>query len=254
MKMPSRRYVIQRDEFYMTVPNPYGQLNSTLLDAFGLNMQASFRLADLPQAVADALSAQVGAGGSHGSFILLGNGGNAFWDSLPEAAWQQAHPLDTHSIQCVKEYLLAEWPGVSYQVLYPGELPVGLQSLGRVVGWHSDSPLKLGINPVFGLWYAYRALIWIETILPTTTPVSFDAPCAACADKPCISACPANALSGDVKQLNTCIDYRLTDRSSCQSTCLARKRCPIAKQHQYSEQQLNYQYQQSFETLLSWRS
>ena len=69
-----------------------------------------------------------------------------------------------------------------------------------------------------------------------------------------VTACPANALSGDVKQLNTCIDYRLTDRSSCQSTCLARKRCPIAKQHQYSEQQLNYQYQQSFETLLSWRS
>lgn len=229
----------------MTPANPFDQLNNASLTAQGLNLQAVFKASHLPAALGDNLD---------GSLLLLGNGGRAFWDGIPEHLWSDPDPLDRYARQCAEEYMRSEYPGRRYRILYPGDLPVGLQRLGIEAGWHHDSPLKLGINPVFGLWYAYRVLLWVEGELTPTTTVQQESPCEQCEDKPCLSGCPVQALSAsDGKQLERCIDYRLVEESPCQSTCLARLRCPVAPQHRYSEQQLNYHYQQSFKTLVKWR-
>lgn len=237
----------------MTTANPYDQLGSAYLTQLGLNMQAVFALSALPAPVARKVRELLDNGDCDGYLLLLGNGGRTYWDNVSPAAWQQQHPLDQHAVQSVEHYLQAELPGSRYQILYPGEFPVGLQQLGLLAGWHSNSPLKLGINPVFGLWYAYRALVWVERGLSETEVIDFESPCSTCINKPCVQSCPVDALSGAQKMLDRCIDFRLTVDSPCQSTCLARLQCPVAQQHRYSEQQLNYHYQQSYQTIVNWR-
>ena len=41
----------------------------------------------------------------------------------------------------------------------PGPLRTGLQQLGALVGWHQASRLMIGIDPEWGTWFAYRALV-----------------------------------------------------------------------------------------------
>lgn len=234
--------------------NPWDQLKNTLLTECGLNLQATFRVSDLPAAQRDQINPMLEQNPDSGSLLLLGNGGAGFWQALTAPVWDGPDPLDNRSVELTEAYLRQEFPQRRYQKLYPSSEAVGLQQLGKLAGWHGDSPLKLGINPVFGLWYAYRALFWVEGELPETKPVQFASPCERCVDKPCISSCPADALNDFSKELERCIDYRLAVDSPCQFNCLARVRCPVAPQHRYSNEQIKYHYKQSYETLVRWRS
>ena len=40
---------------------------------------------------------------------------------------------------------------------------VNLQNLGQLLGWHTSSPLMIGIHPEYGLWSAYRVLMLANT-------------------------------------------------------------------------------------------
>lgn len=245
------------------IENPFDMLNSPLLSDVGLNMQAAFPVSSLPLELAKQMAELLGEKGRSGWLLLLGNGGRRFWEQLPVTAWDRTHPLDRQSVEYAERYLQAEFPEREYQVLYPSAAPVALQQLGKLAGWHYDSPLKLGINSVFGLWYAYRVLLWVAGDAPVTRTVALESPCKTCTDMLCIPACPASALSTvpthqdakyrNAKNLDACIDYRLQAESPCQSNCIARCRCPVATDHQYSQQQLNYHYRQSFETIVRWR-
>ena len=234
--------------------NPYDQLDNTSLTKCGLNMQATFLLKDLPVGIREQIKLMLEQNQESGSLLLLGNGGKAFWQALTPAVWDNQNALDLHSVNIAKAYLQQVFPERQYRVLYPSTAPVGLQQLGKLAGWHGDSPLKLGINPVFGLWYAYRALLWVEGELPVTNVPSFQSPCLQCEDKPCIRSCPADALSEAPKHLQACIDFRLGTDSPCQFSCLARLQCPIASQHRYSSEQLQYHYTKSYDTLVHWRN
>lgn len=234
--------------------NPYDQLDNTLLTECGLNMQATFCVTDLPVEIREQIKPMLEQNHESGSLLLLGNGGKAFWQALTPEVWDNRDALDLHSVEIAKAYLQQAFPERQYQVLYPSAAPVGLQQLGKLAGWHGDSPLKLGINPVFGLWYAYRALLWVEGELPATIAPSFLSPCVQCEAKPCIRTCPADALSEAPKFLRGCIDFRLAVDSPCQFNCLARLQCPIASQHRYSSEQIQYHYTQSYDTLVHWRN
>ncbi|RLT94475.1 hypothetical protein [Ketobacter sp.] len=233
--------------------NPYDQLGSRVLTASGLNMQAVFPVDALPHALRQSLAGFLDDDADTGSLLLLGNGGADFWRALPPDSWVHPDPLDHRSQQVAIAYLEQAYPGRRYRVLYPSSLAVGLQQLGRLAGWHGDSPLKLGINPVFGLWYAYRALMWVEGALPVTTSPVFDSPCGQCVSRECIQHCPADALSDSSRYLQRCVDYRLAAESACQSNCLARLHCPVAPEQRYCAEQIRYHYAQSYETLVRWR-
>ena len=233
--------------------NPYNQLNNTLLTECGLNMQAVFSVTELPLQLRSQVNDLLEQNVDSGSLLLLGNGGRQFWDAMTPAMRDHSDPLDQRSVDIALQYVQQCYPECRYQVLYPSTAPVGLQQLGKLAGWHGDSPLKVGINPTFGLWYAYRALLWVEADLVPTPAPRFPSPCESCLGRPCINACPANALSENAKALNACIDFRLLDDSSCQFNCLARMQCPVAAEHRYSTEQIHYHYQQSYETLVRWR-
>lgn len=238
----------------MTDSNPYDQLNSPYLSELGFNLQAVLHSNCLPNDVLASLPDQFACLQSSGfSILMLGNGGNRFWQRFQESefAHQANHPVDRYSVSVAGQFVLQRWPQYTYHVLYPEPHPVALQRLGELAGWHHDSPIKVGINSVWGTWFAYRAVLLIEANLQATLPVQADSPCTSCQQKPCLNQCPSNALGFPQEFLERCLPYRLQPNSACQSTCLAREACPVQAQHRYSRPQIEYHYLDSLQTIKS---
>ncbi len=186
--------------------------------------------------------------------ILIGHGGRRFWQAMlaADAAISTKagdHPVDDFTLSVVRHFFDHEHAGVTYEVVYPGAYTVSLQALGELAGWHHASPFMVGINEVFGSWFAYRAMILANTDLPPTQPLQTTSPCADCETTICIHSCPAQALDGGEFHLLQCVSYRQQDDSRCKNTCVARVSCPVASVHRYSEQQINYHYDRSLRVI-----
>ena len=192
-----------------------------------------------------------------------------------------AHPVDSFTAKLVNRALapmLAAGPGdadkgvaeyIYPTTLQPDEMPgpvsqysdavhhAPLQKLGQLAGWHQPSPLGTGIHPHWGLWYAYRALLWLplqksgepraeaQVIARPETDI-----CATCVSKACVSTCPGNALTyGSAPDMSACAGYRMKAGSSCADRCLARQACPVNTQQQYPREQVSYHYRKALASL-----
>ena len=215
-----------------------------LLDT-GLNLVAIFDLAALP---ADIL-AHLGEPQELQPFrqlILIGHAGPGLWQKLQASPFRQAaDPIDRYTLAQVERLFAAS--GHRFKILYPGDGQPPLQRLGRLAGWHHPSPFWLGINREWGSWFAYRAALLADSEFVPTQPLAGDSPCASCADRPCLAACPAAALHDG--SLNACLDYRLAEDSRCQRQCPARLTCPVGAEARYSDAQIRYHYDHSLKTL-----
>ena len=217
------------------------RVDFSALDAVGLNLQAVFRLAALPSEVAAALDPE----GRHRRLILIGHGGRTLWERVKAAGLATEHPIDEFTRARVAEWLAAQLPGVAHELVYPGDTPVGLQALGRLAGWHHESPFRVGVNAAWGSWFAYRAVLLVDADLPVTPALAGESPCAACAGQPCVSACPADALREREFSLAKCIAYRRQPDSRCRVTCVARTSCPVRPEHRYDDAQIAHSYVRS---------
>jgi ferredoxin-like protein FixX len=153
-------------------------------------------------------------------------------------------------VRAVRHWLARVLPGRAAGVLYPlSSSPVPLVALGTLAGWHHGSPFRVGINAAFGSWFAYRALVLADSDFAVTAPLTAPSPCDSCADKPCITACPAGAVGTDTFEAPACFGHRLQAGSDCAARCRARAACPVASEHRYSEAQTAYHYGRSLESL-----
>ncbi|MDJ0956589.1 MAG: hypothetical protein QNI91_07020 [Arenicellales bacterium] len=184
------------------------------------------------------------------SLILIGHSGNMMWRRLHEQADKGRDPVDEFSVFYAKLFVEKYLDGCAYVVLYPGELPIPLQQLGELAGWQHRSPLGLGINKVSGPWFGYRAALLVGIKLPAMVDLPGESPCEQCADKPCITTCPANALSASrLPNVSACVDYRLQKRSPCAQQCIARLACPVGSEFRYCDEQINYFYGRSLDSI-----
>ncbi len=211
------------------------------LDAAGLNLQAVFDLSALPAELRATLDPQ----GRHRRLLLIGHGGRRLWERVKVAGLASEHPIDEFTVAAVREWFAAQLPGSGYALLYPGDAPVGLQALGRLAGWHHESPFRVGVNAEWGSWFAYRAVALTDADLPPSAPLAGASPCASCAARPCVTACPAGALAGDDFSLPKCIAYRRQPESRCRITCVARTSCPVRPEHRYDDDQIAHSYSRS---------
>ena len=225
-------------------------------DQAGLNRQHVFDLDSLP----DEIRSKLGETEDFRQLILLGHGGKQLWECVQAAGIAGEHPIDDYTIQTIKQVFTEQLADHRYRLLYPGDAPVGLQQLGKLAGWHQPSPFMVGIDAEWGSWFAYRAVVLADTdffpflpVDPGTSRCFYGPgasscfhgrshPCSTCSEQPCISACPAAALSDGIFALDKCIAYRRQDGSACQFTCLARVACPVGSEHRYSEAQLRHTY------------
>jgi len=207
----------------------------------GLNRQFVFDLADLPDETRRTLGDTTG----YRQLILLGHGGKRLWECVRAADLASEHPIDDYTVRVVASWLAEQLPGRAYRIIYPGTQPVGLQALGKLAGWHHTSPFMVGIDAEWGSWYAYRAAVLIDFEFQACSPVNRESPCDTCRSKPCIAACPADALAGGSFALDRCSNYRLSENSACATSCLARETCPVGAEHRYDKAQLAHSYGRS---------
>ena len=195
-----------------------------------------------------------------GSLLLLGHAGKQFWEVYQQQTSleyrNQADPVDRFSAEVTEVILTEHFPQVEKQRLFPSaDCSVNLMALGDEMRWHSPSPLGMGIHSEYGLWSAYRAVWWLNIQRPTIPRPEVTDICVNCQTQACVSACPGEAITfGNRPNLNRCADYRLEERSACASTCLARRACPYATEHQYPESQMAYHYELARSAIQSYRS
>jgi len=214
----------------------------TALNDAGLQLQAVFDLDQLPAEMAAALRSRFDPAQRQRQLILVGHGGRALWEAVKASGIRSENPIDDFSVRTVGQWFARQFPGRTCQVIYPGDIPVDLQALGRIAGWHHASPFMLGINQEWGTWFAYRVVLLADTDLEPTRSVSGESPCVRCADRPCVAACPAGAMNGGSFALDTCIGYRRQASSRCKATCVARVSCPVGSAHRYGEEQMRHAY------------
>lgn len=214
----------------------------SVLDRAGLNLHAVFDLDALPAEMAGELRQRFDPDGRYRQVILIGHGGTTMWREMKAAGIDSNDPIDDFSIARVEQWFSEQFADARFQIVYPGDNPVGLQALGRLAGWHHASPFMVGINETWGTWYAYRVVVLADTAMEATLPVRSESPCLACAGQPCIAACPGEAINEGVFSLEKCVAYRKQSASRCKATCLARTSCPVGAEHRYCGAQINHSY------------
>ena len=215
------------------------------LDAAGLNRQHVFDLASLP----DDVLATLGDTTGFTQLLLVGHGGRRLWECVQASGIDSEHPIDDYTVRTLQGWLAEQLPGQAFRIVYPGEQPVGLQALGKLAGWHTPSPFFVGVDARWGSWYAYRAAVLTQSRFLPFLPVDRSSPCLTCDNPPCLPACPAGALEGGQFDLRTCSRYRLQPDSRCALGCLARRACPVGREHQYDDAQIMHSYSRSLAAL-----
>lgn len=210
------------------------------LDRAGLNLHAVLDVEALPAGLAAGLLREFSPAHACRQLILIGNAGRAMWAALQASGPAPDDPIDDFSVRTVAQWFAAACPGHRYTLLYPGDRPVGLQTLGELAGWHWPTPFRLGILPQWGTWFGYRAALLADTGLPPTAPLRAASPCASCAARPCVATCPAQAMADGGFVLQRCVDYRLRPDSRCRERCVARDACPVGREHRYDEAQVRH--------------
>lgn len=223
-----------------------------LLDAAGLNRQHVFALADLPPEMRGPLDLQAG----ETQLILIAHAGRVLWQKVQEkmqaGAITSADPIDDYTRASVRHFFAAQAPAVAYRVLYPGPAAVDLQGLGRLAGWHHAAPFMVGIDPAWGSWFAYRAVVIAASDFPLTAALAHAHPCASCGERVCQPACPAGAV-GEQFDLAACLGQRRQPASPCAVNCPARRACPLGAAHAYTPEQMRHSYGRSLQMLQKWQ-
>ncbi len=184
--------------------------------------------------------------------VLIANAGSAFWQSMQQAGVQGIDPVDQYSISLAHEFV-KKYLQCRVEMLYPSNHPVSLISFGVLAGWSLTTPMGVTIHPKYGPWFAFRALFLVEKSIPASTPLMAEHPCESCLDKPCQTACPANAV-GDIGAFKheTCARFRIRDESICAYQCLSRISCPVGAEYRYVDEQMKYHYHRSRVTMFQY--
>jgi len=174
------------------------------------------------------------------TLLLLGFVGTKKWlgfASSPEANDGEADPLDRWSRRII-DGLAASFDGVA---LYPfgGPPYLPFQRWARRADSVHPSPLGMLIHPHWGLWHSYRGALAFRRHLALPPRVPIPSPCAACAAKPCLSACPVGAFTPGRYDVASCLHHLAAPigRDCVDLGCRARNSCPIGAAHRYGADQ-----------------
>jgi epoxyqueuosine reductase len=158
------------------------------------------------------------------TLLMIGPKEPGFWPHLQaQPEWSGPNPVDRWSRRVIGRIAcdlggkaLFPFGGPPYQPFYSWALRTG-----RV--W--DSPVKLLVHATQGLMVSFRGALALPQAM--ILPAAAVQPCMACA-KPCLTACPAAALTGagyDVLRCHAHLDQ--PEGADCLTGgCLVRRPCP----------------------------
>lgn len=193
------------------------------------------------------------------SVVVVGNGGGAFWDAYRGfCAARPGHerrpdPLDEFTREVVDAAYAPLAGSAPMRVLYPfgfAEDGVSFTRLARLAGLGRESVVGVLVHPVYGPWIALRAAILVPGRLEAPRPADGFDPCPSCTERPCIPACPGDAVSREGWSVPRCGAHRARRDDPCAARCHARAACILAPEHRYPDDALAYHQQQARDPLL----
>ena len=219
----------------------------------GLNLFAILDCATLPSGIQTLLRASHVPLDAYQRLVLIGHGGQRMWAALQAWGMQTTGPVDHFSTVMARKFIADYLHHPPTLWLYP-DTPyiVPLQQLGELAGWSYPSPLGSGISPIYGVWFAYRAAFLTNADIPVMRHAPVPSPCDKCAEKPCMTTCPVQAVQLNAFAVDACAHHRLRPKSPCMDRCLARMACPFFPEHRYTLPQIQYHYTHSLGTIKAW--
>lgn len=139
------------------------------------------------------------------TLVLMGFTGGRQWPifaASPEFHDGKAEPLDRWSRRVAMELAHQTGGTAIFPITGPAWWP--FQRWAQRAEGLSVSPLGLLIHPEFGLWHACRGALLFAGFLLVPAPLTAPAPCVACLSKPCLTACPAGAVTLAGFRAETC--------------------------------------------------
>ena len=203
---------------------------SDALQPLGLAVIGWFEMANGPSELAGKSAA------------LIGNRSTPMWQAFKSSGFNNdaaANPLDRWTKQSITPIANELNATALYPFLDGYDQHWPFQQWASAATGLKHSPLGLLIDPVFGLWHAFRAVLIFERLYDFPEVVASQHPCETCVEKPCLTMCPVAAISVGKFDANVCIDHVLSERgNACRSNgCLARDSCPVGQEYTYSSEQ-----------------
>jgi epoxyqueuosine reductase len=161
------------------------------------------------------------------SVILLGPDEPGFWPHFrasPEASDRRPDPLDRWSRRIIGRLACA----CGGKALFPFGGPPWRPFIAWALrsGRAHQSPVGLLVHADSGLFFSLRGAIALPDALPSDPAPN---PCNSCATRPCLSACPALALSDRSYDVAACHAFLDTAAGTdCMGRgCAVRRACPV---------------------------
>jgi epoxyqueuosine reductase len=179
------------------------------------------------------------------TLLLIGPRQPGFWPLLTASAeWQDGapDPVDRWSRRVIGRIACdlgakAVFPfgGPPWRPFYTWALRTG-----RV---HA-SPVRLLVHDEAGLMVSFRGALALKEALDL--PPAPPSPCVSCEGKPCLSACPPQALTGEGYDLPACHGFLDSpEGQGCMTMgCAVRRACPVSARHARLPGQSAYHMQQ----------
>lgn len=165
------------------------------------------------------------------TLLLLGHAEPGFWPhftSQPE--WQdgQPDPMDRWSRRVIGRMACDLGAKALFPFGGPPWHPFYQWALRTGAVW--ESPVRLLVHHAQGLLVSFRGALALKERLDLPPPPQ--RPCEDCA-APCLSSCPAGALTGDGYNVPQCHAFLDTPAGSDCMTggCLVRRACPVSQSH-----------------------
>ena len=168
--------------------------------------------------------------GSDGVRVLIGTDAN-WWNifvTSPEFNDAQKDPVDRWSKRILGALAIQIRAEASFPSDGPPYAPFITWALATGRFW--QSPTGMMIHDTAGLMISIRGALTLPQ--PTTAQAIGPSPCDTCEDRPCISACPVNALSATAPyDVPACKAYLDTSGGEACMTlgCHVRRACPVSQ-------------------------
>jgi hypothetical protein len=171
--------------------------------------------------------------------VLAGNAGPRMWRTFDAARAAGGMTLDAWSRRVLAEVAAR----LGAHAVFPFERPfLPFQRWAMRAEACHPSPLGLLIHPDYGLWHGYRGALLFAAKFELPPPDRRASPCAACADRPCLRACPVGAFDGKAYDVPVCARHlAATPEPACMEIgCLPRHACPVGRDYRYVREQARF--------------
>lgn len=172
------------------------------------------------------------------TLLLLGPRQPGFWAAVKASEhWGGPDPVDRWSRVEVGRLACDLGGKALFPFGGPPYLPFYAWAIRSGAVW--ESPVKLLVHGTQGLWVSFRGALALKEVVDLPPPPP--RPCDCCA-KPCLTACPAGALTGAGYDVPACHAFLDTagGRDCMTGGCLVRGSCPVSQSHARLAEQSAY--------------